>query len=100
MEKLDEIFSYGFVDQAAELTPCHRQGGSLLQLQQQQEDQAEILLVPPVNMQGESLLEQEIEQDEDYGFDRDWIIEIRQSEPPMIGLIWAGSIQNIRRDAG
>ncbi len=99
VEKLDETFSYGFIDQASGLSPCHRQGGSLLQ-QQQQEDQAEILLVSPVNMQGGALLEQELEQDDDYGFDRDWIIEFRQSMPPEIGLIWGGSIQQVRRETG
>jgi hypothetical protein len=99
VETLDEIFSYGFVDQASGLSPCHRQGGSLLQ-QQQQEDQAEILLVSPEYTQGGSLLEQEVEQDNDYGFDRDWIIEFRQSMAPEIGLIWGGSIQNMRRETG
>ena len=47
-----------------------------------------------------ALLEQEDEQDDDNWFDRDWIIEFRQSMPPMIGLIWGGSIQNKRREAG
>ena len=47
-----------------------------------------------------ALREQIDEQDDDYGFDRDWIIEFRQSMPPMIGLIWGGSIQNMRKEAG
>ena len=47
-----------------------------------------------------ALLEQEVEQDDDYGFDRDWIIEFRQSMGPEIGLIWGGSIENKRREAG
>jgi len=47
-----------------------------------------------------ALLEQIEEQDIDDLFDRDWIIEFRQSMPPMIGLIWGGSIENKRREAG
>jgi hypothetical protein len=41
-----------------------------------------------------------LEQDDDDPFDQGWIIEFRQSIPPMIGLIWAGSIENKRREAG
>jgi hypothetical protein len=49
---------------------------------------------------GGALLEQDEYQEVEALFDRDWIIEFQQSEPPMIGLIWGGSIQNLRREAG
>jgi len=47
-----------------------------------------------------ALLEQEEDQEIEDLFDRDWIIEFRQSMPPMIGLIWGGCIENKRREAG
>jgi hypothetical protein len=49
---------------------------------------------------GGALLEQDEYQEVEDLFDKDWIIEFRLSEPPMIGLIWGGSIQNLRREAG
>ncbi len=77
IEKLDEMAEFGY-----------------------QEDQSEVQDSLPLDTRERALLEQEVEQDDDYGFDRDWIIEFRQSMPPMIGLIWGGSIQNMRREAG
>jgi hypothetical protein len=47
-----------------------------------------------------ALLEQELDQEDDYGFDREWIKEFRQSMPPLIGLIWGGSIENKQRETG
>ena len=49
---------------------------------------------------GGALLEQDEYQELADLFDRDWIIEFRQSLPPMVGLIWAGSIENKQRETG
>jgi len=77
IEKLDEMAEFGY-----------------------QENQSEVQDSSQLDSRERALLEQEVEQDDDYGFDRDWIIEFRQSMPPVIGLIWGGSIQNMRREAG
>jgi hypothetical protein len=117
IEKLDEIVSHGLVDQAAELSPCHSQGGTLLEQEEEralvlmpsqdqggtlleQQEQAEILLLSPEDMQGGTLLEQEGDQDIEHLFDRDWIIAFRQSTASEIGLIWGGTVQDMRREAG
>ena len=47
-----------------------------------------------------ALLEQEEEPDVDDLFDKNWIIEFRRSLLPLIGLIWAGSVENTLREAG
>ena len=65
-----------------------------------QEDPSEVQDSLHLDTRERALLEQEVEQDDDYGFDRDWIIEFRQSMGPEIGLIWGGSIENKRREAG
>jgi hypothetical protein len=54
----------------------------------------------PSQQGGGVLLEQDEYQELEDLFDKDWIIKFRQSEPPMVGLIWGGSIQNIQREAG
>jgi hypothetical protein len=124
VEKLDEIVitgcriaDTGYKDVG--LSACHNQGGTLLNnesdnrlislpyqdqggtlLEQQDKNQEETLILLPEDRQGGTLLEQEEQQDEDYGFDDNWIIEFRQPMLPVIGLIWGGTIENIRREAG
>jgi hypothetical protein len=98
MEKLDEVVELGFkqdVEETAEieqLAACWEQGP--------QGNQAEVTGSSPLHRGGGALLEQIDDQDDENPFDTDWIIEFRQSMPPMIGLIWGGSIQNLRREAG
>ena len=65
-----------------------------------QEDPSEVEDSSHLDSRERALLEQEGEHDDDNPFDRDWIIEFSQSMPPMIGLIWGGSIENKRREAG
>jgi hypothetical protein len=59
-----------------------------------------VVVSSPVEEGGGALLEQDEYQEVEALFDRDWIIEFRRSEPPLVGLIWGGSIQNLRREAG
>jgi hypothetical protein len=123
VEKLDEIADTGYqVDELGcrdvDLMPCHAQGGSLLKqetenslslassehqggslLEQEQEPDPD-LKSSSLDHQGGSLLEQQDEEDLEDLFDKNWIIEFRRSEPPLVGLIWGGSVQNIRREAG
>jgi hypothetical protein len=66
----------------------------------EQEDRAEIIGSLPTEGGERALLEQEFEPDLDDLFDRDWIIEFRRPSPPVIGLTWAGSVENVRREAG
>ena len=54
----------------------------------------------PIQRGEQALLEQEEEPDGDDLFDKNWIIEFRRSMPPVIGLIWAGSVENTLREAG
>jgi hypothetical protein len=54
----------------------------------------------PLERGEQALLEQEDESDVDDLFDKNWIIEFRRSLPPLIGLIWAGSVENTLREAG
>jgi hypothetical protein len=65
-----------------------------------QSDQGNLVLSSPIQWGERALLEQIDDQDDDSPFDTDWIIEFRQTMPQLIGLIWGGSIQNIRREAG
>ncbi|QDV36932.1 hypothetical protein [Tautonia plasticadhaerens] len=51
-------------------------------------------------MKGGILLGQGAEDDEHSGFDDNWIIEFRRDNQATMGLIWAGSIQETRREAG
>jgi hypothetical protein len=74
-------------------------GGPLLEQQVQGDvDQVEESLPP--DARGGALLEQ---LEDPYGndlFDTEWIIEFRRSGFPMTGLVWAGSIRNLWREAG
>jgi hypothetical protein len=63
-------------------------------------NQDEVVGSSPLQGGGGALLEQDEYQEVEDLFDRNWIIEFRRSEPPLVGLIWGGSIQNIRREAG
>jgi hypothetical protein len=66
----------------------------------EQEDRAEIIGSLPTEGGERALLEQGIEPDLDDLFDKDWIIEFRVPLPPVIGLTWAGPVENVRREAG
>jgi hypothetical protein len=46
------------------------------------------------------LLEQDDYQELADLFDREWIVEFRRIQPPPIGLIWAGSLEDRLREAG
>ncbi len=98
IETLDEIVVCGYQPEIEEI--ANNQGLSTSLQQELQTNQTEVSDSSPLQRRGGALLEQELEQDEDYGFDTDWFIEFTRSMPPMIGLIWGGSILNIRRDAG
>ena len=98
VEKLDEIVELGFEpddDEIANSEELPRSWEQEIQANQD-EDSASF----PVEEGGGALLEQDEYQGVEDLFDKDWIIELRRSEPPMIGLIWGGSIQNLRREAG
>ena len=93
VEKLDEIAESGYQE-------VQEQPNNENSLKLQQNDQREIQIDFPENMQGGTLLEQEYDQDDDNPFDHNWIIEFRQEMAPEIGLIWGGSIENMRRETG
>ena len=102
IEKLDEIAELGYQEDQSEVQnslPLDSRERVLLEQETEgNQDQVEDSL--HLDTRERALLEQEVEQDDDYGFDRDWIIEFRQSMGPEIGLIWGGSIENKRREAG
>ena len=102
VEKLDEIAEFGYQEDQSEVQDSlHLDTRERALLEQETEgNQDQVEDSSHLDGRERALLEQEVEQDDDYGFDRDWIIEFRQSMPPMIGLIWGGSIQNMRREAG
>lgn len=98
METLDELVEFGFVGQESEM-----QDSLLLDKiidQVIESNQTNVLHSSLVMDGGGALLEQEEYQEAEDLFDRDWIIEFRQSMPPMIGLIWGGSIENQLRETG
>jgi hypothetical protein len=98
VEKLDEIVECGYEPEdedaanSEELRKCCEQESA--------RNHDGVFCLSPLEGGGGALLEQDEYQEVEALFDRDWIIELRRSEPPMIGLIWAGSIQNLRREAG
>ncbi len=98
IEKLDEMVELGYQEEVEEI--ANNEGLSTSLQQELQSNQAEDSDSSLLQRRGGALLEQNEYQEVEDLFDTDWIIEFRQSEPPMIGLIWGGSIQNIRRDAG
>ena len=92
--ELDQIAEFGYVEQQSE----HQ--NSTLQEQVIDSNQSEIHHSSLLEGGGGASLEQENEEDLNNLFDRNWIIEFRQSMPPIIGLIWGGSIENKQRDTG
>ena len=98
IEKLEEIVELGYQQEIEETA---NNESSPISLQQElQSNQDEVSASSLMEGGGGALLEQNEYQDVENLFDRDWIIEFRRSMPPMIGLIWGGSIKNMRRDAG
>ena len=97
IEKLEEIVELGYQQEIEETA---NNESSPISLQQElQSNQGEVS-ASSLMEGGGALLEQNEYQDVEDLFDRDWIIEFRRSMPPMIGLIWGGSIKNMRREAG
>ena len=98
IEKLEEIVELGYQQEIEETA---KNESSPISLQQElQSNQDEVSASSLMERGGGALLEQNEYQDVEDLFDRDWIIEFRRSMPPMIGLIWGGSIKNMRREAG
>jgi hypothetical protein len=98
LEKLDEIAECGYEPEDEETANDEELAASLeREVEGNQDVDAASSLVEEG---GGALLEQDEYQEVEALFDKDWIIEFQRSEPPMIGLIWAGSIQSIRREAG
>src|SRR5271157_2191097 len=98
IEKLEEIVELGYQQEIEETA---NNESSPISLQQElQSNQDEVSASSLMEEGGGALLEQNEYQDVEDLFDRDWIIEFRRSMPPMIGLIWGGSIKNMRREAG
>ncbi len=105
IEKLDEIVESGYQQDIQEQAssedslPCHPRERALLE-QGEQHDQEQVAISSPTDGRERALLEQIGEDEIEDLFDRDWIIEFSRSQPPVIGLIWGGSVRNIRREAG
>jgi hypothetical protein len=98
IEKLDEIAELGFEAKVEDIANSQE-----LPRSWEQElggNQAEVTSSLPMQGGGGALLEQDEYHAVEALFDRDWIIEFSRSLSPIIGLIWAGSIQNQRREAG
>ena len=130
MEKLDRLVETGSLDDGQRIVDCENsQGNPCIETRPIGQADPESLdgfsAILPMEGRERALLEQEapedhvhlddlpgsggreralLEQDEYQAvedlFDRDWIIEFRQSMPPVIGLIWAGSLENRLREAG
>ena len=102
VEKLDQIAEFGYQENQSEVEDSsHLDGRERALLEQETEDnQDQVQDSSHLDGRERAFLKQEVEQDDDYGFDRDWIIEFRRSMAPQIGLIWGGSIENKRREAG
>ena len=97
VEELDEIVECGYVKQSE-----HHKSSVLEQVIES--NQSNVLHSSLLQEGGGASLEQDNHQNDEEDlynlFDRDWIIEFRQSMPPMIGLIWGGSIENKQRETG
>jgi hypothetical protein len=98
IEKLDEIIELGY-EPEDEQVPDNEELSTSWQ-QEPRSNQCVDAAPSPVEEGGGALLEQDEYQEVECLFDRDWIIEFRRSQPPLVGLIWGGSIQNLRREAG
>jgi hypothetical protein len=77
---------------------CETQGDSLL-VQDVQDSLTQSTENVPSHDRGGALLEQAEAPEDDNLFDKDWFIGFRQSIPRVLGLIWGGSVHNIRREA-
>jgi hypothetical protein len=98
IEKLDECAEFGYAENQ-ESSLVDENEKTLLK-QEISSNQSMLLDSLPLEGGERALLEQEDDEDLANLFDRDWIIEFRQLMPPMIGLIWAGSIENKQRETG
>ncbi len=98
IEKLDEMAECGYQEEIEE--PANNDSSPPDVEQELQGNQDQVSSSSLIERRERALLEQEEDQEIEDLFDRDWIIEFRQSMPPVIGLIWGGSIQNMRREAG
>ena len=98
IEKLDEIAVCGYQEEIKETSNNDILPASLQQEPSSTQD--EVSSPALLEGGGGALLEQADEQEDDYGFDPNWIIEFRREMPPMVGLIWGGSIENLRRETG
>ena len=98
IEKLEEIVELGYQQEIEET--ANNESLPISLQQELQSNQDEVSASSLMEKGGGALLEQNEYQDVEDLFDRDWIIEFRRSMPPMIGLIWGGSIKNMRREAG
>ena len=84
VEKLDEIVEFGYqkISLSQEFSHVDTEYRETLLEQEYKSNQDQLRSLPLGQGRRGALLEQEGEQDDDYGFDRDWIIEFRQSMPP------------------
>ena len=68
--------------------------------QEESEDHVHLDDLPGSGGRESALLEQDDYQELADLFDREWIVEFQRNQPPLIGLIWAGSLENRLREAG
>ena len=102
IEKLDEMAELGYQEDPSEVQDSLHLDGRERALLEQETEGKQDQVQDSLHLDGRerALLEQEVEQDDDYGFDRDWIIEFRQSMPLMIGLIWGGASRTCEKRQG
>lgn len=114
VEKLDEILGFGFrveeedqgggtllepeEDGATVLMRGQEQGGTLLEPEDGTPQGAPGETIE--QGQGGTLLEQGGMVEETIGFDDDWIVDFRAEAVRQIGLIWCGTYEMARREAG
>ena len=98
IEKLNEMVESGYQQDVQQSAIGEESATSLVpELQSTLDDVSSSSLIEGG---GGALLEQDRYQDLQDLFDRDWLIEFIRSEPPIVGLIWAGSIENKQRETG
>jgi hypothetical protein len=86
-------------DGSAAILPLGGRERALLE-QEESEDHAHLDDPPGSGGRERALLEQDDYQELADLFDREWIVEYRRDQPPLIGLIWAGSLESRLREAG
>jgi hypothetical protein len=86
-------------DGFAAILPMGGRERALLE-QEEAEDHVHLDDLPGSGGGERALLEQDDDQELADLFDREWIVEFRGDQPPPIGLIWAGSLENRLREAG